>query len=319
MPHGGRLLGLFGSRTDENFLWTNPALDAVGSAQALFESVTWHNSGGDRTWVSPELDFFFPKYPDLSVYRQPPELDPGNYTLVESRGRLGLKNQFTLSVFRSGGKCELKIIKSFDWAPSPIRDVETRWLQNVDYAGYTLSTSLEFTNFEFGESTQVSIWNLLQMPIGGQLLVPTYKRCAPTLYMGKVDSHKLTIGERITRVQMRGPGVTKLGFASLHSTGRVGYLYSVEQEDTLVVRNFCVNPSGNYVDAPRNQPTRTGDAVQSCCVDSTLGQFSELEYHTPAIGRETGRTRCEDASQVWAFRGPRSQIQIIAELLLGKV
>src|SRR5512146_373682 len=86
MPHGGRLLGLFGSRTDENFLWTNPALDAVGSAQALFESVTWHNSGGDRTWVSPELDFFFPKYPDLSVYRQPPELDPGNYTLVESRG-----------------------------------------------------------------------------------------------------------------------------------------------------------------------------------------------------------------------------------------
>jgi hypothetical protein len=137
--------------------------------------------------------------------------------------------------------------------------------------------------------------------------------------MGKIDSHKLAIGDHITRVQMRGPGVTKLGFASLDTTGRVGYLYSVEQEEALVVRNFCVNPSGNYIDAPRNKPTRTGDAVQSCCVDSTLGQFSELEYHAPAIGPEIGQTRCDDVSQVWAFRGPKAQIQVIAELLLGTV
>ena len=34
LPHGGRVLGLFGSRDDENFYWTNAALQSAESASA---------------------------------------------------------------------------------------------------------------------------------------------------------------------------------------------------------------------------------------------------------------------------------------------
>ena len=46
-----------------------------------------------------------------------------------------------------------------------------------------------------------------------------------------------------------------------------------------------------------------GYAVQACNIHSALGEFSELEYHVPAIGPGTGRMRSEDVSQTWAFRG----------------
>ena len=46
-------------------------------AAAFFAGDQWHNSGGDRTWLAPEVDFFFPNFPRTDVYWQPRQLDPG--------------------------------------------------------------------------------------------------------------------------------------------------------------------------------------------------------------------------------------------------
>jgi hypothetical protein len=78
LPHGGRVLGLFAAGSQENFYWTHPALESAASAAEFYEGRQWHNSGGDRTWLAPEVDFFFPRYPKTNVYHQPRELDPGN-------------------------------------------------------------------------------------------------------------------------------------------------------------------------------------------------------------------------------------------------
>jgi hypothetical protein len=84
-----------------------------------------------------------------------------------------------------------------------------------------------------------------------------------------------------------------------------------------VIRNFTVNPSGEYVDVPWDDPTRLGFAVQACSVNTPAAQFAELEYHTPAIGGDTGRRACEDVSQVWAFRGSRAKLLRIRRILVG--
>ena len=63
LPHGGRILGLFAPGDDENFFWTHPALRAADTARAFYAGQQWHNSGGERTWLAPEVDFFFPKLP----------------------------------------------------------------------------------------------------------------------------------------------------------------------------------------------------------------------------------------------------------------
>ena len=84
LPYGGRVLGLFAAASDENFYWSHPALASVESAKEFYVGSDWHNSGGDRTWLSPEVDLFFPNFPDTSKYFQPRELDPGNYKVVDT-------------------------------------------------------------------------------------------------------------------------------------------------------------------------------------------------------------------------------------------
>src|ERR1035441_1070012 len=68
LPYGGRVLGLFSPGSEENFYWTHTALEAVDSARAFYAADQWHNSGGDRTWLAPEADLFFPGFPKLDVY-----------------------------------------------------------------------------------------------------------------------------------------------------------------------------------------------------------------------------------------------------------
>src|SRR6202011_1698110 len=112
------------------------------------------------------------------------------------------------------------------------------------------------------------------------------------------------------RYRMHSKGEHKIGLRAVAMTGRVGYLYSVANgEAALIVRNFFVNPSGEYVDVPWTESENLGFSIQACNVKSGLGSFSELEYHMPAIGRGTGLTAFEDLSQIWAFRGLPGQVR----------
>src|SRR3954451_21267462 len=105
--HGGRILGLFSSSDDRNFYWTHSALESSVSAQHFFGGSEWHNSGGDRTWLAPEIDIFFPQFPnlDMSTYFQPRELDPGNYSIQSNR----MVNALALTLSRSKLRLELEI------------------------------------------------------------------------------------------------------------------------------------------------------------------------------------------------------------------
>jgi hypothetical protein len=318
LPHGGRVIGLFPADSGRNFLWTHPALENPETARAFYDAPSWHNSGGDRTWIAPEIDFFFPEYPDLSAYWQPRQLDPGNYTVRRFAESVSLANQLHLALARSKRSVTLQITKSVSAAPNPLRyEPCMKLIEGIEYAGYTLNSSLEYITGETESFSPVGLWNLLQMPLRGEMLVGTYFAVQPTAYMGARSHDRLTVGERLTRYKMSVPGVEKVGFRAAAGTGRVGYLYPSGDDYALVVRNFTVNASGEYIDVPRLDSTRTGDAVQACSVDNAMGSFSELEYHVPAIGDGTGRTRCDDASQVWAYCGVLAKIKIVARNLLS--
>jgi hypothetical protein len=347
LPYGGRTLGLFAPGSEENFYWTNPALDSVEAARQFYDSDQWHNSGGDRTWLAPEVDFFFPKFPQTDVYWQPRSLDPGDYRLVQDRAGERLVNRATCLLSRSDTRIEVEIAKSLRPAPNPLRhERQAGSLLNVAYAGYTQSTSLcvldlgdQFegsllrdgllrpsatgegtTNLPAAASPAVGLWNLIQMPHGGELLVPTYVKTEPRVVFGTIPSQDLQIGDRLIRYRMCARGEQKIGIRALACAGRIGYRYQAGNGLwALIVRNIVVDPSGHYVDVPWNDPEDLGYAVQACNVNSNLGSFSELEYHVPAVGAGTGRAQCEDVSQVWAFRGGRDEIDQIANRLLTPV
>ena len=319
LPYGGRILGLFAPGSGENFLWTNPALAAADTARAFYAGSQWHNSGGNRTWLAPEADFFFPDYPDLTRYWQQRELDPGSYQVRKADGQPELVNRLTLTMSRSKQAVDLEITKAVSPAPNPLRHEQSlAGLKEIEYAGYTLRTTLSLLSDRAEDTPPVGLWDLLQMPNGGELFIPTYGRTEPYVVMGIITSEDLKVQEDLVRYRMRAAGAQKLGIRAVAVTGRVGYLYQTGEEYALVIRNFLVNPSGEYVDVPWEHPEDFGYAVQACNINNELGSFSELEYHVPAIGRGTGNRRAEDVSQVWAFRGPQPKVQEVMRNLLGR-
>jgi hypothetical protein len=318
LPYGGRILGLFAPSRDQNFLWTHPALGSLESARAFYESGVWHNSGGDRTWLAPEVDLFFPNFPELTTYFQQRELDPGNYAVVERDNHIVLSNRLAVLLSRSKLKVKLEITKSVGSALNPLRyEPSLRELIDIDYAGYTLHTSLEFVGSSRHDPPKVGLWNLLQMPHGGDLLVATYARDESKIYMGTIGAEDLIVSDHLIRYKMRAAGEHKIGFRAVNTTGRVGYLCSSADQSALVVRNFSMNPSGEYIDTPWCETGNLGYSTQACNVNGALGSFSELEYHVPAIGQGTSQLRSDDVSQVWAFRGSRAHIQTVARCLLS--
>ncbi len=319
LPYGGRVLGLFAPRTETNFYWTNDALSSVKAAREFYAGDQWHNSGGDRTWLAPEADLFFPNFPKLDKYFQQRSLDPGRYEVIENRDGFRLVNRLTVNLSRLKRDVRVKITKSFGPALNPLRHERGEDLADVEYAGYTQFTSLESAGGTFPKPALIGLWNLVQMPHGGDLLIPTYARSEPRHIFSTIDSippEDLLTEEHLIRYRMRQKGEHKISVRAVSVCGRVGYLRRDESETTLIIRNFTVNPSGEYVDVPWTETDYFGFAVQACNVNSGLGQFSELEYHIPAIGPRTGQTACHDQAQVWAFRGPASKIKKICQRLL---
>lgn len=316
LPYGGRVLGLFAPENESNFYWTNPALDSVEAARAFYASDAWQNSGGDRTWLAPEVDIFLPKYPDTKTYWQPRELDPGKYELAEGENGPQLTNDLSLRFSRSGKDVALRISKSFGPAPNPLRNEKALAAAGLAYAGYTQFTTLELRDAS-GDEPAVGLWNLVQMPHGGELLIPAYHRSEPKIWFGEISAADLQVGEHLIRYTMRAKGEHKLGVRAVATTGRVGYLLRAGDASALIVRCYTVNPSGEYVDAPWKDPEDLGYSTQACNVNSALGSFSELEYHIPAIGGDTGLTRCDDAARIWAFRGPEAAVLAAAHCLLS--
>jgi hypothetical protein len=314
LPHGARILGLYAPGNSENFFWTNSVLETTESARSYFAGDEWHNSGGDRTWLAPEADIFFPKFPMTDTYFQPRQLDPGDYRWEGAGSETRLVNDLRLTLTRSRREVTLRMTKAIGPALNPLRHEKLG--AHTEYAGYTLRTSVELQGG--AAEDHIGLWNLVQLPHGGDMWIPTYSNSRPNLIMGKVAKADLEVSDSMTRYRMRSAGEDKLGFRAVATAGRVGYLYRTGNQSALVIRNFFVNPSGEYVDVPWDKTGDFGYSTQACNIKSHQGPFSELEYHSPAIGGKTGLTRYTDESQLWAFRGDNAQIARIAHTLLSR-
>jgi hypothetical protein len=165
---------------------------------------------------------------------------------------------------------------------------------------------------------RVGIWNLAQLPRGGELLVPLYHKADIQKCFGEVPADHITLEDHLLRVNTDFSGSHKIALKSVSITGRTGYVYKRADRWTLIVRNIFVQPSGDYIDTQRHDPQDFGYAFQMCRVDEIeFGSFLEMEYHAPALGSMPDPTRSDDFSQIWAFRGEPTAIAAVAMKLLG--
>jgi hypothetical protein len=318
LPRGGRVLGLFVSNEPENFFWTHPALGTAPAARQLLSDPRWPNPGGDRTWLAPTTELFIGDMKRIwATYREPATVDPGRYRCISRNGVLELVNRGRVRLFRSGGAALVEIRKSFGPAPDPLRREAAR-PAGIRYAGYSTRLSLRvLTN---PRQVRIGLWPLLQLPPGGEMILPTFHRTQPRTIFGDVPRADLVVDDHLVRYRMHSPTTAKIAVRAVATTGRMGYLRQTARgQAELVVRNFSVNPSGDYLDTPFDDLADRAYAVQACNVaEPTLGHFSEIEHHVPVAPRDSDATVSAEESQVWAYRGSLSAVRrVIRQLLTG--
>jgi hypothetical protein len=314
LPYGGRVLGLFPAGGGGNFFWTNPLLNDSTRAAEVFQKA-WHNTGGDRTWIAPELEVFFTDYPVSKTHVEPAALDASEYAVKRTGQGLRLRKSMTLFLYRSRKEVSLTLSKTLHAAGNPLRGLPefSKSLGLLEFAGYSQCTTLEFDS----QPAELDIWNLIQLPHGGEFLVATYHQAAPCVFFGQIPPGKIRANERLVRYSADYEGEHKIGICPEACAGRIGYLYRQGGCWSLVIRNFHVNPGGNYRDVPQQKDGGAGFAAELVNVNSALGSFAELEYHSTASDPAEEVQGCRDVSQVWAFRGQESAIELAARLLLG--
>ena len=90
------------------------------SARELFAAEGWQNTGGDRTWLSPEIDIFFPDYPLCQRHAEPTTLDAAPYAVKSQDGGTTLARTMTLHFARADRPVKLRLSKWIGPAPNPV-------------------------------------------------------------------------------------------------------------------------------------------------------------------------------------------------------
>ena len=213
----------------------------------------------------------------------------------------------------------MELRKWFGPAANPLRyerDMAAD-VASTGYAGYTQRIVLR--SLDAPPGPPVGIWNLAQFPPGGEMLVPLYSRAVPQKCFGDIPADRVTIEDHLLRIRADFAGSHKIAVKAAALCGRTGYRYGQGDDWSLVVRNFFVNPSGEYIDVQRHDPDDCGYALPD--VPGGRGRVRQFLRDGVSCSRPWGPcpkpARSEDVSQVWAFRGSREAIDHIAHKLLG--
>ncbi|MCC7358909.1 MAG: hypothetical protein IT317_05500 [Anaerolineales bacterium] len=318
LPFGGRILGLFSEPDGDNYLWTHPALDTAASARDFFAAPGWRHFGGDRIWVSPEVETHIGDLADpWNTYAPAVSVDPGDYSASARPGAIDLSNRAVVRFLRAQLDVPLQISRSVRLLADPLRTVpELAALPGVTYAGYEQSSTLRLE--APASAPLVSLWSLAVVPVAGWMIVPTPELISARDFFVPTPSERLISTPHAVHFRIDGQEQHKIGLPAAALLGRAGYLRALGPgRRSLLVRQWVVNPSADYTDTPWEARHEPGYAFESYNEGPSLPAFGELEYHTLAIGGATDQAALTDVSQLWAYAGPAAAIEAIGRRLLG--
>ena len=306
LPFGGRIMGLY-PQPGLNALWVNPALDSLSAAHALITGGGWTNLGGDRTWISPEFDLFVS---DASrpgeTYKVPAGFDPGNYRVVsQCADAVELETAVIADFYRSGCKGKMALRKRIRELDAPGFTLP----EGVSAAGYELTCTLTVDR-TLPASLRPALWNLLQVPGGGEIVIPLKGSSAPVAYFGNPQERR--DGHCLVASVPAAQGSYKFGVMADSCRGVMLYRHLDASQPFVILRRFGVGSPERYFDAPFTEQQRRG-VVQQVYVDNgDLGGFGEREHHSPSIIPDQC-SEVTDTCTTWALAGPADRLRELTE------
>ena len=310
LPFGGRVLAVYPTER-VNAFWINPALGSVQSAKALFQDRGWINLGGGRTWIVPEVDTHMTDPKRMAeTYFVPRSVDPADYHVVTATEREAtLESEMDVTFQRSGNVAKLKVTRTVSLMDAPPIPIPT----TVAFAGYSEQSKLAAIA-PLAERVQPGLWLIIQVPRGGQIVLPLRGNGRPRAFIGTPEFVQT---DDLIRCEVDTSASFKFSIRADDCLGIMIYLNTRAEQPFMVAREFAVQKKALYADVPYDDLSETGHMQQVYVDDGGLGGFGELEYHTPAIGRVEG-TEVGDKSSVWTFAGPAEVLREISQQLIRR-
>jgi hypothetical protein len=188
----------------------------------------------------------------------------------------------------------------------------------VEYVGYHQKSELRLLSGGVSD-LRIGIWHLAQVPAVGEIFIPLTVTANPRVYFGPENADGLKVDAGLVRLKVDASKYYKIGIKAAYSIGRSAFArQDTDGAWTLLVRNFGVDPSSDYVDYPAEDFNDRGYALQCFTDDGSLGSFGEVEHHAPGIGNGAGVSVRADECDTWGFRGEKKTIERIGELFLGR-
>ncbi len=302
LPFGCRLLGLYPA-PEINALWRSSALDDAASASALIGDPTWANTGGLRAWISPEVETHVADpHRFWETYVVPRRVDPGRYRVTASDDRsVTLESAMTPHFHRHAVDVPLHLRRTFS-----LMDVAAP--DGCQGAAIAIDSVLSAAG-TLPEGVRPALWNLAQVPGGGEIVVPVKGEPDPVTLFGEPGFRRED--DRI-RWRVDTHVSSKISLRAPDCRGCMAYLSEEGPAPTLLVYRFSVHDASLYSDVPAHDLSDTGQVQQVYVDDGALGGFGELEYHTPAL--EPGvKDQIVDHGELRAYAGPSAALREVLD------
>jgi hypothetical protein len=279
------------------------------------------NAGGERTWIAPETGprgFFAGT--DVSRWRVPAELDPGNYAEVpDSEEWRSWRTELTAH--------------AADGASFPIaitRSVRIGQRQPRDPAG-VLRLELRTTLHNVGPAAidrRLGLWNIVQVPsaLPGTILIPLAsngKAAALRPYFVDLPRGVLRADKDILYLKAHGGARYKVGLPAASCAGCIAHLRPSRagSEERFVCLRFTVDAAETYLDKPKHDPrseAENGDPLQAY---NDPGReecaFSEIEAHAPTVRLAPAESQ-SFLMEMFLATAPAAGMTELAEMLLSR-
>lgn len=319
IERGGHIFGPFIRKNGESLFWMNPVFaDKDKFVQFLSEN-NW-NTGGDRNWIAPEIQFITMDRADPHKVSIPPQMDPGEYLFEDSHSNeIKLKVDMTLEARNvAKGMKELHLETAIRPVNDPLRFLSNYALliKDTQFIGYEQQVSLAEIN---NDGILCELWNLVQLNSGGDIIIPTYSEFELTNYVQPpIDPYHFNYQKDHLKLKISGKYMYKVGLKSAQFSGRIAYInFNNPNQSYLIVRNYFNNPSSLYVEEPAWNVGYRGDSVHIYNDGGKWGGFGEMEVHGQTIGGKTGKSFSTDLLQMWIYVGEPDKLKIIGRQLLG--
>ncbi|MEI8199632.1 MAG: DUF6786 family protein [Eubacteriales bacterium] len=315
---GGRIFGPFESEDSESVFWVNKAFRYSEAFAGFIRDEEW-NMGGDRIWIAPEIPFFVKdRAAGFDSFIVQKHLDPGNYDLCRRADSIILDQDVILDVYQNAcTKKEFHLKKTICKSDNPLRNLPVfeELSSKVKFCGF--EQIIELADNSEDCDLYLENWILTQVNTPGILIVPFLGRMEFVDYFEPVEKQDFYIRDNYMEINVTGDRRYKLGFKSVISTGRSGYLSKLSDgRSYLIIRSFINNPSSLYCCEPFDKPGQTGCSSFIYNDSGALGGYAEMENLGITISGDTGKKCSADVVYNWLYIGEETALKQIANTLL---